>query len=107
MLYLNELIELKKIKCFKCGYEWWPRPASIPKVCSKCKTKNWSGNYVGGLAGRPSLVPDAVAALAVSSETVIRWNEQVNKAIMRYAAKTGKEFLMNGTVGEYHVYRRK
>ena len=28
----------KKLKCLRCGYEWFPLAGSTPKVCAKCKS---------------------------------------------------------------------
>ena len=33
---------LPKLKCVKCGHEWFPRREKAPKVCPICKRKNWS-----------------------------------------------------------------
>jgi predicted Zn-ribbon and HTH transcriptional regulator len=34
---------MKKLRCNRCGYEWWPRdPTKTPAVCAKCKTPYWN-----------------------------------------------------------------
>ena len=36
------IVEVKKLKCKRCGYEWYPRPGrGLPKVCGHCKSFNW------------------------------------------------------------------
>ena len=103
---MSELIE--KLNCIKCGCSWWPRSSSLPKVCTKCKSKNWNGSYIADRgAGRPSLVPDAFVSLAVGCDVVIRWDQKVIAAIMRYAKRTNKELIQNGTIDQWTVYRRK
>lgn len=33
---------MKKCKCKKCGYEWYPRDPKInPKECPNCKSRRW------------------------------------------------------------------
>ncbi len=33
-------IDLNKIKCQRCGYEWLPRKTEV-RQCPKCKTAYW------------------------------------------------------------------
>ncbi len=30
-----------RLKCQRCGYEWWPRFASGPRICPRCKSPYW------------------------------------------------------------------
>jgi hypothetical protein len=33
---------MKKLKCLRCHYEWWPKnPEVRPKVCPVCKHRKW------------------------------------------------------------------
>jgi len=34
-------MEVKKIICKRCGYEWYPKPGNVPKECTKCKSYNY------------------------------------------------------------------
>jgi hypothetical protein len=34
---------VKKLKCGKCDYKWWPR-SQKPVTCPRCKCRNWE-NY--------------------------------------------------------------
>lgn len=33
---------IKKLKCTRCGYEWWPRGAELPERCAKCNSPYWN-----------------------------------------------------------------
>lgn len=37
---------IEKVRCLKCGYEWYPNSESPPKVCPKCKSYEWDKNRV-------------------------------------------------------------
>jgi hypothetical protein len=33
---------MEKLKCKRCGHEWWPRhPKKKPLCCPLCKNPNW------------------------------------------------------------------
>jgi predicted Zn-ribbon and HTH transcriptional regulator len=34
---------IKDLKCVKCGYAWWPKKPTLPKVCPRCKNIHWKG----------------------------------------------------------------
>ena len=34
------IIEIPKVKCKRCNYEWTPRKADI-RLCPKCKSAYW------------------------------------------------------------------
>jgi predicted Zn-ribbon and HTH transcriptional regulator len=36
----EEILELKKKRCVKCGWEWIPRTDN-PAECPACKNRNW------------------------------------------------------------------
>ena len=41
-------IMLPKLKCLRCGYEWYPKQPKKPKFCANCnspywQTKRWKG----------------------------------------------------------------
>ena len=40
---MSEEIALKKYKCLRCkdGHEWYPGKPVKPRICPKCKSKNW------------------------------------------------------------------
>jgi hypothetical protein len=31
-----------QFKCDRCGYTWRPRGKVVPRVCSKCKSRDWN-----------------------------------------------------------------
>ena len=33
-------INISKLKCERCGYEWYPRQEKV-KICPKCKSAYW------------------------------------------------------------------
>jgi rubrerythrin len=33
---------IKQLVCKVCGYKWFPRAPSLPKVCPSCKHRNWN-----------------------------------------------------------------
>ena len=33
-------VELKPVRCKRCGYQWVPRKADV-RVCPKCKSPYW------------------------------------------------------------------
>ena len=38
----NDYIELPKLKCLRCGYEWIPRQPKKPQRCAKCNSPYWN-----------------------------------------------------------------
>lgn len=37
---------INKLKCLRCGYEWFPRSQKKPKHCSKCNSPAWDKERV-------------------------------------------------------------
>ena len=35
------IMQLAKLKCLRCGYEWYPRTEKRPGVCPRCKCLKW------------------------------------------------------------------
>ena len=35
-------IQITKLRCLRCGHEWFPRTENIPKVCPNCKSPYWN-----------------------------------------------------------------
>ena len=35
------ILDIEKLKCLRCGYEWFPRSTFKPKHCSKCNSPYW------------------------------------------------------------------
>lgn len=33
---------MEKLKCNKCGYEWYPRRPELPISCPSCKSREWN-----------------------------------------------------------------
>lgn len=33
---------IKKLKCLRCKYQWFPRITGEPKRCAKCRNKYWN-----------------------------------------------------------------
>ena len=33
---------IPKLNCLRCGYNWVPRSASLPKMCPKCHSRLWN-----------------------------------------------------------------
>ena len=33
---------MEKLKCKRCGHQWYPRKPKKPKVCPKCKSPYWN-----------------------------------------------------------------
>ena len=33
-------ITIPKLKCKRCGHEWWPRKSEV-RICPKCKSAYW------------------------------------------------------------------
>jgi predicted nucleic acid-binding Zn-ribbon protein len=33
---------IKKVKCTRCGYEWYPRSETLPERCPHCKSPYWN-----------------------------------------------------------------
>jgi predicted Zn-ribbon and HTH transcriptional regulator len=32
---------MKKLACKRCGHQWYKRSPKNPKVCPRCKRKDW------------------------------------------------------------------
>ena len=41
---------ITRLRCLRCGHEWWPRIAGLPVRCSSCRTPYW--NIPPGRDGR-------------------------------------------------------
>jgi len=35
-------IRITKLRCLRCGHEWFPRSEKLPDVCGKCKSPYWN-----------------------------------------------------------------
>lgn len=35
------MVDLPKLKCTRCDWEWIPRKEDGPRVCPKCKSPYW------------------------------------------------------------------
>ncbi len=35
------IIQVIQYTCERCGYQWQPAKAQMPKVCSRCKSYEW------------------------------------------------------------------
>lgn len=33
---------IARIKCLRCGHEWYPRSTKLPVTCSKCRSPFWN-----------------------------------------------------------------
>ena len=33
---------MKKMKCLRCGHEWYKRRPEKPRICPKCKSADWN-----------------------------------------------------------------
>lgn len=40
---------IEKVKCNRCGFEWFPRTEAPPKWCAKCKSPYWNKPRVKGI----------------------------------------------------------
>jgi hypothetical protein len=38
----NELSELVRLHCYRCGYDWMKKYENMPKSCPKCKNIRWN-----------------------------------------------------------------
>ena len=36
------MIEMKKLKCKRCGHKWFRRKIKLPLVCPNCKSPYWN-----------------------------------------------------------------
>lgn len=36
---------MNQLKCKRCGYEWFKSRPEMPKVCPRCKSYKWNGEY--------------------------------------------------------------
>ncbi|MEM0171614.1 MAG: hypothetical protein QXV57_03535 [Thermoproteota archaeon] len=34
-------MELPRLKCKRCGHEWYPRKPEKPRICPRCKSPYW------------------------------------------------------------------
>ena len=34
----------EKLECKRCGWRWYPKEDTVPKICSHCKSKYWNAN---------------------------------------------------------------
>jgi predicted Zn-ribbon and HTH transcriptional regulator len=39
-------IKITKLRCLRCGHEWFPRSEEMPDVCGKCKSPYWNKKIV-------------------------------------------------------------
>ena len=37
---------IEKVKCNRCGYEWYPRKPEPPKYCAGCNSPYWNKERV-------------------------------------------------------------
>ena len=34
-------MDMPRLRCLRCGHEWFPRRAQKPKVCRSCGSRDW------------------------------------------------------------------
>jgi len=39
---LREIGFVRKQRCLRCGYEWYPRTTMLPKKCARCASPYWN-----------------------------------------------------------------
>jgi predicted Zn-ribbon and HTH transcriptional regulator len=42
MPIVTRLIKVEMLQCSHCGHEWERRREQLPKVCPRCKRRNWN-----------------------------------------------------------------
>jgi len=41
-----EIETISKLKCNRCGHEWFPQSTKLPKACAKCNSPYWNKKRV-------------------------------------------------------------
>lgn len=42
LLLFGDDMDLPRLKCLRCGYEWIPRKDKLPKTCTNCNSQYWN-----------------------------------------------------------------
>lgn len=73
---------MEKLRCCRCGHEWWPKTPNRPGVCPRCKSYDWDKPREGKPATKPDGMSHDQLAGLIREHGVRRMAEAVNNPVV-------------------------
>ena len=98
-------MQLSRLKCKRCGHEWWPRIETRPKSCPECTSEIWDRDYKLKSGVKPRSIQETMAKYVVkpTDSECWGWLGTTDKDGYGRFTKKGKQTLAHRAAYELYI----